>query len=59
MADTSVTPTALVRGGCPHDCPDTCAWQVSVEDGVAVKLVGDPDHPFYPGWPVCQGQPLP
>jgi anaerobic selenocysteine-containing dehydrogenase len=49
MADTSVTSTALVRGGCPHDCPDTCAWQVSVEDGVAVKLVGDPDHPFTQG----------
>jgi anaerobic selenocysteine-containing dehydrogenase len=38
-----------VRGGCPHDCPDTCAWQVTVEDGVAVKLVGDPDHPFTRG----------
>ncbi len=49
MADTLVTPTTLVRGGCPHDCPDTCAWQVSVEDGVAVKLVGDPDHPFTQG----------
>src|SRR3954470_877016 len=39
----------VVRGACPHDCPDTCAWQVSVEDGVATKLVGDPDHPFTRG----------
>jgi anaerobic selenocysteine-containing dehydrogenase len=36
----------VVRGACPHDCPDTCAWDVTVEDGRAVKLVGvaDPLH---------------
>ena len=39
----------VVKGACPHDCPDTCAWQVTVEDGRAVKLVGDPDHPFTHG----------
>ncbi|MEM7769943.1 MAG: molybdopterin oxidoreductase family protein [Cyanobacteria bacterium P01_A01_bin.37] len=38
-----------IQGACPHDCPDTCAWQVTVEDGVATKLVGDPDHPFTRG----------
>lgn len=43
------TKDLVVRGGCPHDCPDTCAWQVSVRDGKAVKLVGDPDHPFTHG----------
>ncbi|MBI4279842.1 MAG: molybdopterin oxidoreductase family protein [Armatimonadetes bacterium] len=41
--------SAVVRGACPHDCPDTCAWQVTVEDGVAVRLAGDPDHPFTRG----------
>ncbi|HUS13710.1 MAG TPA: molybdopterin oxidoreductase family protein [Chloroflexia bacterium] len=41
--------TRVVRGGCPHDCPDTCAWQVTVTDGVAVSLVGDPAHPFTRG----------
>src|SRR5262252_9492081 len=40
---------SIVRGACPHDCPDTCAWQVTVEHGVAVKLVGDPVHPFTRG----------
>jgi anaerobic selenocysteine-containing dehydrogenase len=40
---------SIVRGACPHDCPDTCAWQVRVEKGVAVSLVGDPDHPFTRG----------
>lgn len=39
----------LVRGACPHDCPDTCAWSVRVEDGAAVELIPDPDHPFTAG----------
>ena len=47
MAD-SVAPV-LIRGACPHDCPDTCAWQVTVENGVAVRLVGDADHPITRG----------
>jgi anaerobic selenocysteine-containing dehydrogenase len=45
----SVTPPTVIRGACPHDCPDTCAWLVTVEDGVAVKLAGDPDHPITRG----------
>ena len=39
----------VVKGGCPHDCPDSCAWEVTVEDGVAVKLAGSPTHPFTRG----------
>ncbi|MEA3118908.1 MAG: hypothetical protein QOI13_2178, partial [Paraburkholderia sp.] len=35
----------FARAVCPHDCPDTCAMRVSVKDGKAVKVVGDPDHP--------------
>jgi anaerobic selenocysteine-containing dehydrogenase len=38
-----------VRGGCAHDCPDTCAWEVTVEDGRAVKLLGAADHPYTAG----------
>src|SRR6185369_1768697 len=34
-----------VRAACPHDCPDTCAMRVTVEDGRAVRVQGDPDHP--------------
>jgi len=34
-----------VRGACPHDCPDTCALRVTVRDGVAIRVAGDPDHP--------------
>jgi len=34
-----------VAAACPHDCPDTCAIRVTVEDGKAVRVQGDPDHP--------------
>ena len=37
--------TTTVRAACPHDCPDTCAIVVTVENGRAVKVQGDPDHP--------------
>ncbi len=39
----------IVRAACPHDCPDTCAMLVTVKDGVAVKVRGDPTHPFTDG----------
>jgi anaerobic selenocysteine-containing dehydrogenase len=39
----------IVRGGCAHDCPDTCAWEVTIEDGKAVKLAGAADHPYTHG----------
>jgi anaerobic selenocysteine-containing dehydrogenase len=37
--------TTLVRGACPHDCPDTCALRITVQDGRVMKVQGDPDHP--------------
>src|ERR1700712_2274078 len=37
--------TSFVRAACPHDCPDTCAMRVTVTDGKAIKVQGDPDHP--------------
>ncbi|HTE47188.1 MAG TPA: molybdopterin oxidoreductase family protein [Gemmatimonadaceae bacterium] len=40
----------VVRGACPHDCPDTCAMLVTVESGRAVRVAGDPDHPFTHGF---------
>jgi anaerobic selenocysteine-containing dehydrogenase len=32
--------TKTVLGTCHHDCPDSCGWIATVEDGVAVKLRG-------------------
>src|ERR1700756_3388078 len=40
----------IVRGACPHDCPDTCAMLVTVDQGRAVKVAGDPGHPFTNGF---------
>lgn len=37
-------PIQLVRGACPHDCPDTCALRISVQDGRVIKVQGAPDH---------------
>ena len=45
----AIAPTHTVRAACPHDCPDTCAMLVTVQDGVAIKVVGDPDHPLTHG----------
>jgi anaerobic selenocysteine-containing dehydrogenase len=42
--------TKTVRAVCPHDCPDTCGLVVTVQDGKAVKLRGDADHPFTDGF---------
>ncbi|WP_420850235.1 molybdopterin-containing oxidoreductase family protein [Ramlibacter algicola] len=38
-----------VLGACPHDCPDTCSLVTTVQDGVAVKVHGNPDHPSTDG----------
>jgi len=39
----------IVRGACPHDCPDTCSLVTAVEDGVAVRVAGNPAHPHTDG----------
>jgi anaerobic selenocysteine-containing dehydrogenase len=48
---TEQTPASrkIVRAACPHDCPDTCAMQITVENDVAVKVEGAKDHPFTAG----------
>src|SRR5580765_8773109 len=37
---------STVNGICHHDCPDSCGWTLTVEDGVATKLRGNPNHPY-------------
>src|SRR5574341_24296 len=39
----------VFRVACPHDCPDTCAMLVTVQDGVATEIKGDPEMPFTEG----------
>ncbi|MBI3076617.1 MAG: molybdopterin-dependent oxidoreductase [Deltaproteobacteria bacterium] len=44
------TGARTVRCVCPHDCPDACSMLVTVEQGRATRLVGDPDHRFTAGF---------
>jgi anaerobic selenocysteine-containing dehydrogenase len=45
--------TRIVHGTCHHDCPDSCGWSVTVDDTsaepIAVKLRGNPAHPYSAG----------
>ena len=41
---------SVVRAACPHDCPDTCAMLVTVEDGRATRVEGNPDQPVTAGF---------
>jgi anaerobic selenocysteine-containing dehydrogenase len=34
----------VVKGACPHDCPDTCALETTVVDGRAVAIRGAKAH---------------
>jgi anaerobic selenocysteine-containing dehydrogenase len=39
-----------VHAACPHDCPDGCAVLITVEDGRATRIQGDPEHPITRGF---------
>lgn len=43
-------PKEIKRSVCPYDCPDTCGLLVEVEEGKAIKVKGDPEHPFTRGF---------
>jgi len=40
----------VVHTACPHDCPDACSVLVTIEDGRATRIEGDPDHPVTRGF---------
>ena len=44
-----MTETRQIRGCCPLDCQDTCAWVATVEDGRVVRVRGAKDHPYTRG----------
>jgi len=50
LSDVATPLDGVVRGACPHDCPDTCAMLVTVENGRAIRVAGDPEHPFTNGF---------
>jgi anaerobic selenocysteine-containing dehydrogenase len=42
--------TRVVHAACPHDCPDACGVLITVQDGRAVRIQGDPGHPVTRGF---------
>jgi anaerobic selenocysteine-containing dehydrogenase len=40
----------VVHAACPHDCPDACGVLITVDDGRATKIQGDPGHPVTRGF---------
>jgi anaerobic selenocysteine-containing dehydrogenase len=40
----------VIHAACPHDCPDACGVLITVEDGRATKIQGDPAHPVTRGF---------
>lgn len=50
---TASTHTSTVHGVCHHDCPDSCGWSVTVDHSgaapVAVRMRGNPEHPYSQG----------
>tara|TARA_B100000676_G_scaffold292225_1_gene327637 strand:+ start:1834 stop:3792 length:1959 start_codon:yes stop_codon:yes gene_type:complete len=38
-----------IKGCCPLDCQDTCAWIAEVEDGTVKRVRGSKDHPITRG----------
>lgn len=39
----------IYKGGCPQDCPDTCAMLYTVDDGKLTSVRGNPEHPITRG----------
>lgn len=40
----------VVHAACSHDCPDACGVLITVEDGRATRIQGDPSHPVTRGF---------
>jgi anaerobic selenocysteine-containing dehydrogenase len=48
---SAASPFRIVHTVCSHDCPDSCAVLVTVnEEGRAIKVAGDPSHPVTQGF---------
>jgi molybdopterin guanine dinucleotide-containing S/N-oxide reductase-like protein len=48
---SAAAPFRIIRTVCSHDCPDSCAVLVTVNDeGRAIKVEGDPSQPFTQGF---------
>ena len=51
VPNTAEVNATVVRGICPHDCPDSCATLITVDgEGRATRIQGDPAHPVTSGF---------
>jgi len=41
--------THVAQVACPHDCPDSCLMDVTIDHGKAVKITANKEHPFTRG----------
>lgn len=41
--------THVAQVACPHDCPDSCLMEVTIDEGQAVKITASKAHPFTRG----------
>ncbi len=39
-----------VHAACPHDCPDACGVLITIDNGRATRIQGDPAHPVTRGF---------
>jgi anaerobic selenocysteine-containing dehydrogenase len=46
----NLTMKKVVHAACPHDCPDACGVLITVQDGRAIRVQGDPAHPVTRGF---------
>ncbi|MBZ5571061.1 MAG: molybdopterin-dependent oxidoreductase [Acidobacteriia bacterium] len=40
----------VIHAACPHDCPDACGVLITIDDGRATRIQGDPAHPVTRGF---------
>ena len=45
----SSSEASTFHGVCYHDCPDSCSWEVKVQDGKVISFNGDHRNPFTAG----------
>ena len=45
----------VIRGACPHDCPDCCAILGTIRDGRAIRVAGHPNHHLSPAFLFAKG----
>ncbi|MFT5503513.1 MAG: anaerobic selenocysteine-containing dehydrogenase [Gammaproteobacteria bacterium] len=46
----NINKPTIYSGICPHDCPDACGIETEVQDGRAIKISAQKNHPIAANW---------